>query len=106
MAKKHASNAGFLIPDVHSHAPPAPPRDLPFNIGTLLLPKQIHEIARGEHINEAHRTAAHLAFKKWIDSLNAGRSPFWVHHPRRKNELIPDFPSVMLHPRSPLEVFA
>ena len=74
MAKKHAKNAGFLIPDViHSQAPAPPPRDLPFNIGTLLLPKLIREIASGKHIKEAHRASAHLAFKKWIDSLNAGK---------------------------------
>ncbi len=74
MAKKHAKNAGFLILDViHSQAPPPPPRDLPFNIGTLLLPGLIREIASGKHLNEAHRASAHLAFKKWIDSLNAGQ---------------------------------
>ena len=73
MAKKHASNAGFLIPDVYSQAPPPPPRDLPFNIGTLLLPKLIREIATGRHIKDAHRSAAHLVFKKWIDNLNAGK---------------------------------
>jgi hypothetical protein len=83
MAKKHASNAGFLIPEVNSHAPPPPPLQLPFNIGTLLLPKLIHEIARGKHINEAQRAAAHLAFKNWIKSLiadsrnPAGKSGVW-----------------------------
>ena len=72
MAKKHASNAGFLIPDIYSQAPPPPPRELPFNIGTLLLPKLIRTVALGQHIKADHRAAAHLAFKKWIDSLNAG----------------------------------
>ncbi len=73
MAKKHASNAGFLLPEIYSQAPPPPPRDLPFNIGTLLLPKLISEIAFGKHIKEAQRTAAHAALKKWSDSLNAGK---------------------------------
>ena len=73
MAKKHASNARLLFPEVCSQAPPPPSRDLPFNIGTLLLPKVIREIATGKHINDAQRSAAFLAFKKWIDDLNAGK---------------------------------
>lgn len=73
MAKKHARNAGFLIYDVVSLAPPPPPRDLPFNIGTLLLPRLIQSIATGRHIDEAKLAAAYLVFKSWIDNLNAGK---------------------------------
>ncbi len=73
MAKKHARNAGFLLPEVDSQAPPPPPRDLPFNIGTLLLPKLIRNVATGKHIDDAQRLAAFVAFKKWIDDLNAGK---------------------------------
>lgn len=73
VAKKHASNAGFLIPEVHSQAPPPPPRDLPFHIGALLLPRLIREIAFGKHIQESQRASAHLPFKNRIDSLNAGK---------------------------------
>ena len=72
MAKKHAKNAGFLIPHVASNGPPSPPRDLPFNIATLLLPRLIEEIANGQHIHREQRAAAHQVFKKWLEKLHAG----------------------------------
>jgi len=71
MAKKHAKNAGFLIPEVVSQAPP-PPRRLPVTARTLILPRLIREAATGAHIKPEARDAAYQVFREWTEKLDTG----------------------------------
>jgi hypothetical protein len=73
MAKKHAKNAGLLIPDVLPNAQtPAASRWLPASIRPLFLPRLIRETASGRHIDPARREAAHKTFLAWANKLQAG----------------------------------
>ena len=74
MAKKHAKNAGFLIPDVLPESPsPAVSRYLPASIRPLFLAKLIREAAGGMHIDASRREAAHKIFRDWAENLAAGK---------------------------------
>ena len=70
MAKKHAKNAGLLIPDTLR---PAASRYVPASIQALLLPAFVRDAATGKHIDPAHRAAAHAVFVTWADKLASGQ---------------------------------
>ncbi len=70
MTRKHAKNAGLLIPDALR---PAASRDLPASVQVLLLPASVREAATGKHIDPALRAEAHAVFVRWAEKLALGQ---------------------------------
>ena len=88
MARKHARNAGWLIPQAIR---PAVSRYLPASILPLFLPSKVREAATGRHIDRDRRDEAHGVFRAWAAKLRLGQL-----HGLNETSVHADFTNILL----------